>query len=97
VTEDGAVICVTGGCCGSLAGTNSVTVPVTSTNADTDATPGGGPTVKTKMPSDVAGSASTVASGSWMKNPSAFMLVTTPRVVTTAPTIGDVLPGPWMS
>jgi len=72
-------------------------VPVTWTSAPSAAAAGGAPPVKTRIPSEVAGSASTVASGSWMKNPLLRTPVTTPRVVTELPTIGDEAPGPWMS
>ena len=65
VRDDGAVAgSVSGGCSGSAAGTNSATVPVTCTSAPTAAAAGGAELVNTRMPSDVAGSASTVASGS---------------------------------
>ena len=54
----GATSRVDGGCCGSALGTNSATVPLTCTWAANAAAAGGGPLVKTKMPSDVFGSAS---------------------------------------
>jgi hypothetical protein len=49
-----------------------------------------------RMPSEVAGSASTEASGSWMKKPLVLTPVTMPRVV-TEPESGEEPPGPWMS
>ena len=48
--------------------------------------------VNTKMPSDVAGSPSPVAS--CMKKPLLFSFVTTPRVTTPCPTSGLLLPLP---
>src|ERR1700759_5630214 len=50
--------------------------------------------VKTKMPSDVAGSPSPI--GSCRKKPLLFTLVTTPDVVTVWPTYGLVAPLPWI-
>src|SRR5262245_55821066 len=96
-TVVGEVSSVTGGCSTSEVGTNSDTVAVTWTKLPRAAAAGGAALVKTKTPSDVAGSASTVASGSWMKNPLLRTPVTMPRVVTLEPTTGDEAPGPWMS
>src|SRR5262245_29074715 len=66
-TVVGEVISVTGGCSTSDEGTNSEIVPVTCTKLPRAAAGGGAALVNTKMPSDVAGSASTLASGSWLK------------------------------
>ena len=55
---------------------------------------GSGLPVKTKIPSDVLGSASALASGAWMKNPLLLTPVTIPVVVTVCPTTGDVAPLP---
>ena len=50
---------------------------------------GGAELVNTRTPSDVFGSASTSASGAWMKKPLVLRPVTIPRVVTLLPTTGD--------
>ena len=50
--------------------------------------------VKTKIPSDVLGSASALASGVWMKKPLLLTPVTIPVVVTVCPTTGEVAPLP---
>jgi hypothetical protein len=63
ITLVGAVSSVSGGESGSCVGTNSETVAVTCTRLPTAAPAGGAAEVKTKMPSDVFGSASTSASG----------------------------------
>ena len=55
------------------------------------------PAVKTKTPSDVFASASTVASGYWMKKPPEvpdLMPVTMPDVMMLWPAKGEVLPFP---
>src|SRR5687768_13039977 len=78
----GELISVSGGWAGSAEGTNSTTVPVTATRLPTDASAGGALDVNTKIPSDVFGSPSPVASGSWMKKPLLLTPVTTPRVTT---------------
>ena len=92
----GEVISVRGGWRGSLDGTNSATVPVTWTRLPTAAAAGGAEKVNTKTPSEVAGSASTVASGSCTKKPFDFTPVTTPRVETELPTRGEAAPLPWI-
>ena len=86
---------VSGGWKGSDPGVNSVTVPCTCTSSPTAtiAPPG----VNTKMPSEVSGSASMLASGSWMKKPLLFSPVTMPRVTTMLPFSGETAPLPWMS
>ena len=90
-------ISVSGGCTGSAPGTNSVTVPVTCSSAPTTAAGGSVDPVKTTMPSDVSGSVSASASGVCRKKPFDLRAVTTPRVDTVAPTIGEVAPAPWMA
>src|SRR5262245_31958181 len=79
-TTVGDVSQVDGGESGSSTGTNSAIVPVTWTRAPTAAAAGGGADVKTKMPSEVAGSASTSASLACTKKPFAVRPVTMPRV-----------------
>src|SRR5687768_10699259 len=74
---------------------NSVAVPVTVTASPT--VTAGKPPTKTKMPSEVFGSASTVASGSCMKKPFDLRPVTTPEVVTPCPLKGEIRPLPWIS
>src|SRR5687767_7237667 len=69
---------------------NSVAVPVTVTISPTATS--GAPEVNTKIPSDVFGSASTVASGSCMKNPFDLRAVTTPELITPCPANGDTAP-----
>ena len=71
-TTVGVISSVAGGLFGSAAGMNSCTVPVTCTLLPMAAAAGGADEVKTKIPSDVLGSASTVASGSWIKKPLLF-------------------------
>src|ERR1051325_2065627 len=85
---------VIGGLLGSAFGTYSDIVPVTLTRLPIAAVAGGALEVKTKIPSDVSGSASTSASGVWRKNPSLTSPVTMPVVVTAWPTIGEVEPFP---
>ncbi len=81
-----------------LLGTNSATVPVTRMRLPTAAEAGGAVEVKTKMPCEVFGSASTFASGVCRKKPLLnFSAVTMPSVVTVAPISGEVVPLPWMS
>src|SRR6266550_3222276 len=75
-------ISVEGGLLGSLLGINSLTVPVTCTRLPTVAAAVGALEVKTKTPSEVAGSLSTLASGVWMKNPLLLRAVTIPVVET---------------
>lgn len=93
-TTVGELSSVSGGWKGSEPGTNSTTVAVTWTRLPTAAAAGGAELVKTKMPSEVSGSASTVASGSCMKKPLLLRPVTMPRVVTLLPTIGELAPAP---
>ncbi len=74
--------------------------PVTVTRSPA-ATVGQFPRQKTKMPSEVAGSASASASSSWRKNPSnassrSNRLVTTPWTC-TGPVIATDEPEPWTS
>ena len=81
-----------------LPGVNSDTVAVTRTRLPIAAAAGGAVLVKTKMPSEVAGSASTSASAVCRKKPLLnFSAVTMPSVVTLAPLSGDPRPAPWMS
>ena len=81
-----------------VAGVNSVTVPVTRTRLPTAALAGGAVEVNTKMPSDVAGLPSAWPSAVCRKKPLLnFWAVTTPSVVTTAPSRGENRPLPWMS
>ena len=72
---------------------NSVAVPVTVTRSPT-ATAGKPPT-KTKIPSEVVGSAS--GTGSCMKKPFDLRAVTMPEVITPAPANGETSPLPWTS
>jgi len=74
---------------------NSTTEPSTFTKSPTFTV--GVADVKTKMPSDVAGSASAVASGSCRKNPLFFFAVTIPVVRMLLPATGDAAPLPWIS
>ena len=74
----GEVRRVEGASSGSDVGTNSVTVPVTSTRAANAAAAGGALDVKTKIASDVFGSASKSASASCTKKPFGVTPVTTP-------------------
>src|SRR6185312_2911959 len=71
---------------------NSITVPDTETPSPTATV--GALEVNTKMPSEVFGSASLVASGSCKKNPLDFNSVTTPVVETKLPFSGEVEPLP---
>ena len=78
-------ISVAGGLKGSCGGTNSWTMPRTCTRLPTAAAAGGALPVKTKIPSEVAGSwsLSALSSGVWMKKPLLKRTaVTTPCVVT---------------
>ena len=64
VTAGDPLISVTGGLTGSWGGMNSLTVPATFTRSPTETV--GRLFVKTKTPSEVAGSTSASASGVWM-------------------------------
>ena len=76
------------------AGVNSLTVAVTRRREPTE-TPGAMP-VNTKMPSEVAGSAS-AASTDCRKNPLLNLIpVTTPSVSTNSPSCGLTAPLPWI-
>src|SRR6266480_3038927 len=85
----GDVISVCDGVPGSDAGINSATVPPTWTLLPRTAAAGGALEVKTKMPSDVFGSPSTVPSGSCRKKPLLLRPVTIPLVVTALPANGE--------
>ena len=86
-----------GGLLGSWEGTNSWTVPVTSTSFPIAAPAGGVPPVKTKIPSEVAGSVSASASGVCMKKPLVLRAVTMPWVVTNCPSYAERSSAPWIS
>src|SRR5713101_4610314 len=76
-------------------GRNSLTVALTRTASPT-LTEVGAVLVKTKMPSDVAGSAS--GFGSCMLNPFDRLAVTTPGTLPkVCPTRGEICDAPWMS
>src|ERR1700674_1541517 len=90
----GVMSSVSGGLCGSADGMNSCTVPVTLTELPIAAAAGGALEVNTKMPSDVSGLASTLASGVCRKKPLLRRPVTMPVVVTELPAKGEVAPLP---
>jgi hypothetical protein len=74
---------------------NSSTVPVTATSFPITTSAGIEPPVNTKMPSEVLGSPSVSASGSWTKNPlPALIPVTMPSTLTGFPANGETLPLP---
>src|SRR5439155_19274883 len=77
-------------------GRNSFTVPLTCARSPT-LTELGADDVKTKIPSDVAGSASHSASGASSQKPFVAFAVTTPFVDTTRPLSGEMCAAPWMS
>ncbi len=58
-------ISVSGGLAGSAEGRYSTTLPLTRTRFPTAAAEGGAEEVKTRTPSEVAGSASASPSGAW--------------------------------
>ena len=93
----GVVSWVRGGLKGSVLGKNSLTIPTTLTRLPTAAAAGGAVEVNTKMPSEVAGLASTSASVDWRKKALAIRAVTMPSVTTAIPTIAEVEPLPWTS
>src|SRR5687768_7794909 len=74
---------------------NSVAVPLTVTKSPTTAEVAVFE-VKTKMPSEVAGSVSAPASAVWRKNPFALRAVTMPVVVTSWPKYVVARPLPWI-
>ena len=74
-------------------GRNSETVPLTRTASPTATS--GAELVKTKMPSEVAVSAS--GAGSWIQNPLPDFAVTMPVVTTVCVLNGDVWVAAWMS
>src|SRR5437868_6917787 len=90
-------ISVTGGLSGSLAGMKSCTRPRTVTRLPTAAVAEGVLLVKTKIPSEVLGSASASESGNWMKKPFVLRAVTTPSTCTTVFAKGEKMPAPWTS
>lgn len=89
VTETvGLVTSVKGGLPGLAPGMNSETFPMTVTSLPIAAA-GSALDVKTRIPSDVFGSASASASGVWMKKPLLLTPVTMPLMVTACPLKGD--------
>ncbi len=74
-------------------GRNSCTRPLTRTESPTSAV--GDEEVKTKMPSEVAGSAS--GFGSCIQKPLPLRAVTTPSVFTIWPASGERCAAPWTS
>ena len=77
-------------------GTNSAIVPLTCTKSPAAGTSGAPNPVKTKSPSDVNGSPSSIPSGVWMKKPFDRCAVTTPAVVTNCPSNVEVTADPWI-
>ena len=71
-------------------------MPLTLTALPTAAAGGGDDEVKTKIPSEVFGSASYPAVGVCRKKPLLLTPVTMPVVLTRLPASGEVEPLPWI-